>query len=138
MPGDPGATVVTTVCLLPFAHVCPLPICGCNGHAAFPHTVVLRLPSCSPVIGFLVTVVPKKLASQELDASAKASGPRDFAVRQINALVGSTARVHRIPPRVRDDRDTPLRVGRDHSDTQVIWVGGKSNYSRGGDWTGVK
>jgi hypothetical protein len=32
----------------------------------------------SPVIGFLVTVAPKKLASQELDASAEASGPHDL------------------------------------------------------------
>jgi hypothetical protein len=35
----------------------------------------------SPVIGFLVTVAPKKLASQELDAGIEASGPHDFAVR---------------------------------------------------------
>jgi hypothetical protein len=35
----------------------------------------------SPVTGFIVTVTPEKLASQELDASAGASGPHDFAVR---------------------------------------------------------
>jgi len=35
----------------------------------------------SPVNGFLATVVPEKLASQELDASTAASGPHDFAVR---------------------------------------------------------
>jgi hypothetical protein len=35
----------------------------------------------SPVTGLIVTVAPKKLASCELDASAGASGPRDFAVR---------------------------------------------------------
>jgi hypothetical protein len=35
----------------------------------------------SRVIGFLATLAPKKLASQELDASAAASGPHDFAVR---------------------------------------------------------
>jgi hypothetical protein len=35
----------------------------------------------SPVTGFLATVAPKKLASQELDASVGASGPHDFAVR---------------------------------------------------------
>jgi hypothetical protein len=92
----------------------------------------------SSVIGFLVTVAPKKLASRELDASAEASEPHDFAVRKINALVSSTARVHRIPPRVRDDRDTPLRVGRDDDDRPVIWVRSKSNYFSGGDWTGVK
>jgi hypothetical protein len=35
----------------------------------------------SPVIGFLATVIPEKLASHELDASIEASGPHDFAVR---------------------------------------------------------
>jgi hypothetical protein len=32
--------------------------------------------------GFLVTVIPEKLASHELDASVEASGPHDFAVRK--------------------------------------------------------
>jgi hypothetical protein len=35
----------------------------------------------SPVTGLIVTVAPEKLASPELDASAGASGPHDFAVR---------------------------------------------------------
>ena len=35
----------------------------------------------SPVNGFFATVIPEKLASQELDASTAASGPHDFAVR---------------------------------------------------------
>jgi hypothetical protein len=35
----------------------------------------------SPVNGFVATVIPEKLASQELDASIGASGPHDFAVR---------------------------------------------------------
>jgi hypothetical protein len=35
----------------------------------------------SPVTGFLATVTPEKLASQELDASVGASEPHDFAVR---------------------------------------------------------
>jgi hypothetical protein len=35
----------------------------------------------SPVNGSFATVVPKKLASQELDASTAASEPHDFAVR---------------------------------------------------------
>jgi hypothetical protein len=38
-----------------------------------------------------------------------ASGPHGFAVRKVSALVSSATRVHRIPPRVRDDRETPLR-----------------------------
>ena len=47
-----------------------------------PRAMVLRLMSYSPRrSGFLVTVAPKKLASQELDAGVEASGPHDFAVR---------------------------------------------------------
>jgi hypothetical protein len=50
----------------------------------------------SPVIGFLATVIPEKLASHELDASVEASGPHDFAVR-ISAVRQKRIRVHRIP-----------------------------------------
>src|SRR4029079_2613280 len=39
----------------------------------------------SPVNGSFATVAPKKLASQELDASTAASGPHDFAVRFMRA-----------------------------------------------------
>jgi hypothetical protein len=45
----------------------------------------------SPAIGFLATVAPKKLASQELDASVEASGPHDFSVRKLSALVSRAA-----------------------------------------------
>jgi hypothetical protein len=46
----------------------------------------------------------------ELDASVGASGPHDFAVR-ISAIRQRRIRVHRIPPHVRDDRETPLLRG---------------------------
>ena len=45
---------------------------------------------------------------RRLDASVGASGPYDFAVRKARVLVRNAARVHRIPPHVRDDRETPL------------------------------
>src|SRR6202165_357579 len=48
------------------------------------------------------------VAPTRLDAGVEASGPHDFAVRVQNALVRSAACVHRIPPRVSDDHDTPL------------------------------
>jgi hypothetical protein len=51
----------------------------------------------SPVIGFLVTVAPKKPASQELDTSIEASEPHDFAVRFDAARPGHL-HVHRNPP----------------------------------------
>src|ERR1700682_4417002 len=61
----------------------------------------------SPVNGCFATVAPGKFASQELDASIGASGPHDFAVR-LSAVRQWHFSVHRIPSRVRDDRDTPL------------------------------
>src|SRR4051794_14810871 len=48
----------------------------------------------------------------EFDASIEASEPHDFAVR-LRAVRPQHIRVHRIPPRVRDDREPPLLVGRD-------------------------
>ena len=45
-----------------------------------------------------------------LDASIRASGQHDFAVR-ICAVRYRRRRVHRIPPHVRDDHDPPLLSG---------------------------
>jgi hypothetical protein len=55
----------------------------------------------------------KKLASRELDASVGASGPHDFAVRK--SARSSVAQLASIAsqPNVRDDRETPLCLGRD-------------------------
>src|SRR4029077_21102164 len=93
--------------------------------------------SCSPRgPGSFAPVTPEKLASQELSASVGAPGPHGFAVRKlrrrhrvVEALTrpeglalrslprANAARVHRIPPRVRDDRDTPLDLGRNKTGT---------------------
>jgi len=43
---------------------------------------------------------------RQLDASIEASGPHDFAVR-FRAIRQRHCHVHRIPPRVRDDRERP-------------------------------
>jgi hypothetical protein len=60
----------------------------------------------------------KKFASQELDASVGASGPHDFAVHRsaLRPRKMFAPRCLRPPhplPYVRDDRETPLCVGRD-------------------------
>ena len=65
----------------------------------------------SPVTGFLATVIPEKLASQELDASIGASGPHDFAVRLARvrlARASASTASHRA---FRDDREPPLLSG---------------------------
>jgi hypothetical protein len=66
--------------------------------------------------GFLATVAPKKLArSLLLENLTPASGCQDHTTSPSagRTLVSSAADVHRIPPHVRDDRETPLCVGRD-------------------------
>jgi hypothetical protein len=64
---------------------------------------------------------------RELDASIGASGPHDFAVR-FGAVRQERRRVHRIPPRVRDDREPPLVWDGTAWNKPVIWVGWKQEY----------
>jgi hypothetical protein len=64
----------------------------------------------SPVTG-LFCHRRRRSCLHRLDASVGASGPHDFAVR-VSAIRQRRHRVHRIPPRVRDDRERPS-VGRD-------------------------
>jgi hypothetical protein len=113
---------------------------------AFPHAMVLTVSfALSPVIGLschrhladigFVRPGRAEKTSARLDAGVEASGPHDFAVRKStvrlralrpltekSALRSNRARghcrVHRIPPRVRDDHDTPL-VGWDGESSKV-------------------
>ena len=78
------------------------------GSPGIPYAMVLTVSfALSPVIG-LYCHRRRRSCLHRLDASVEASGPHDFAVRKIGALVFSTVCVHRIPSRVRDDRETPL------------------------------
>ena len=72
----------------------------------------------SPVIGLSCH---RRLRCRKLDASVEASGPHDFAVR-ISNVRQRCLRVHRIPPRVRDDRDTPLWWDETAQLIVLIWV----------------
>src|SRR6202790_5027827 len=78
---------------------------------------------------------PAKVAFRELDASVGASGPHDFAVR-FSAVRYRHIHVHRIPPRGRDDRETPLRVGRDSESYSLISISEKQKYFCQRGWTG--
>jgi len=90
-------------------------------HPAFPTQWFTAYFVLFPAIGFFVTVIPEKLASQELDASTEASEPHDFAVR----LTRHSSKAHPRPPhpvpRPRRSRAAPLwdRTGRV---TKVICV----------------
>src|SRR5436190_24043978 len=48
-----------------------------------------------------------RVVNAKFDASVEASGPHDFAVR-VSTVRQRCLRVHRIPSRVRDDREPPL------------------------------
>ena len=71
----------------------------------------------------------------KLDTSVGASGPHDFAVRNVALFVSSAIRVHRIPDLLRDDRETPLCVGRDGENEEVICVKREPEYFCEGGWT---
>jgi hypothetical protein len=96
--------------------------------SGIPRAMVLTVSfELFPVIGLCCH---RHLAdtSARLDVSVETSEPHDFAVRKIAlsslAPLASTAS----PPYVRDDRDTPLCVGRDARDVEVIWVKREREY----------
>ena len=89
----------------------------------------------SPVIGLSCH---RRLAdtSAKLDAGVEASGPHDFTVRSRRHSSLVPPRPSHPLPYVRDDRETPLCVGRDASDVEVIWVKREPEYFCEGGWTG--
>src|SRR5450432_3648322 len=109
------------------------------------------LPPSSADMSCLSPVGPTQL--RELDASVGASGPHDFAVREkrlssarrlslkslsTRPAIPSRAkrcRVHRNPPRVRDDHDTPLLWGGMRKVLEVIWGVRKQRYFCKEGWT---
>ena len=74
-----------------------------------PRTMVLTAYSALSLVTGLSCHHRLADTSATLDASVGASGPHGFAVRDPSAFVSSAIRVHRIPPRVRDDREPPLQ-----------------------------
>ena len=85
-----------------------------------PCAMALRLISCSPRSGRACCHRRRRNCFHQLDASIGASGPHDFTVR-ISTVRQRHIRVHRIPSRVCDDRETPLVPGRDEIDILLIW-----------------
>jgi len=73
----------------------------------FPCAVALRLTSCSP--RWTALLPPSPLRSLLLKSLTPAPRRQDHTTSPYasRALVVHTHRVHRIPPRVRDDRERP-------------------------------
>ncbi len=74
--------------------------------------------------------------SRGLDASVGASGPHGFAVRFGSRSSCASICVHRIPPRVRDDRDPPLSSGETGGSKSLICPTAKAEYFSQQGWTG--
>ena len=91
--------------------------------------MALRLISCSPRSGRARCHRRPRITSATLDASIGASGPHDFTVR-IRTVRQRHIRVHRIPSRACDDRETPLVSGRDENAILLIWVDRQVNFGK--------
>jgi len=107
---------------------------GGAGSSGLPCAMVLRLIRDLPgdrallppsSVDHSTTLAP---ASGRQDHTISPSAPAPLVLRRQN--------VHRIPPRVRDDRDTPLLSRRDGANIRLIWVSEKAKYFFRGGWTG--
>jgi hypothetical protein len=86
-----------------------------------PRAVVLTASFVlSPATGLSCHRRPRK-KFRELDASVGASGPHDFSVR-FRTVRYRRFHVHRIPSRVRDDRETPLCGTLDFNNYIIITI----------------
>jgi hypothetical protein len=92
-----------------------------RGHPASPRNGLQLIPRSPRRSGFLVTVISGATstnltpASRRQDHTASPSASAPFVI--------GTSSVHRIPPRVRDDREPPLRWDETAIICEVIWVG---------------
>jgi hypothetical protein len=71
-----------------------------------------------------------------LNASVEASEPHDFAVR-LGAVRQKHLGVHRIPSRVRDDREPPLEWDETARVLKMFLGIGKAEYFSQTDWTAI-
>ena len=98
--------------------VCEVVVQNAHEYSQRSHRKSPGIPARNGFNGFLRDLPGDRLfchrrlqrLDRKLDASVEASGPHDFSVR-ISAVRQKRRRVHRIQPRVRDDRDTPLKWG---------------------------
>ena len=84
----------------------------------------------SPVTGLFCHRHFRELPSRKLNASVGASGPHDFAVRIWRRSSTRYISVHRIPPHVRDDRETPLRGGGTELQYSCFYLVVKRNFRK--------
>src|SRR3977135_991975 len=89
----------------------------------------------SPVIGLSCHRHRRKMVSANLTPASRRQDHTTSPSASAR-FVKRAARVHRIPPRVRDDRDTPLVGDETARDIEVIWVRRETKYFCKWGWTG--
>jgi hypothetical protein len=78
-----------------------------------------------PVIGLSCHRHQRKISSANLTpASGRQNHTTSPSAKKRARL--ARRRVHRIPSHVRDDRETPLCLGRDGEDIDLIWASGEA------------
>ena len=109
---------------MPDAQCTRSPVCSEKstrvGHHRFTGTArhslrdgVTAYSALFPVTGLLATVIGAMRKHVANLASASGCQNHTASPSAFAALVGRAKSVHRIPPHVRDDRDTPSLLGRD-------------------------
>ena len=108
---------------------------GTGGSSGLPCAMVLRLIRDLP--GDRAFLPPSPCRNKFLRDLAPASGRQDHTISPSAAmpLVIDIACVHRIPPRVRDDRDPPLLSRRDDVSNDSFRKKRKQNIFARRDWT---
>ena len=89
----------------------------------------------SPVNGSFATVVPRETCFRKNLTPAPRRQDHTTSPYASCALVLRTLRVHRIPPRVRDDREPPLVTGETRGVRSLICPTARANYICEGGWT---
>ena len=104
-------------------------------HPGLPCAVALRLTSCSPQRTALLPLSPPR--SMLLENLTPAPRRQDHTTSPYAscALVSCTIRVHRIPPRVRDDREPPLVTGETRGVKSLICPTARAEYFCTASWT---
>jgi hypothetical protein len=100
-----------------------------TGTPGIPCAMVLTAASYSPRrSGFLVTVIHGSCLPQNLTPASRRQDHTTWPSASQAPLVKSATRVHRIPSRVRDDRDTPLHGDGTAAVIEVICVRMETEY----------
>ena len=104
-------------------------------HPAFPAQWFTAYFVLFPAIGLFCHRHRRKLVFADLTPASRRQNHTTWPSAS-SALVSSTVGVHRIPPRVRDDRDTPLGWDETMRIVKLICHFGKPEYFCKRGWTG--